>query len=56
MNLKFESKKNFLDILNNFKTDLFNRMNYEELKRCLLSKLKENGKPEEIKLINNEKL
>ena len=23
----------------NFKTDLFNRMNYEELKRCLLSKL-----------------
>ena len=39
MNLKYESKKNFFDILNDFKTDLFNRMNYEELKRCLLSKL-----------------
>ena len=55
INLKFESKKEFLDILNNFKTDLFNRMNYEELKRCLLSKLKENGKTEEIKNINNKK-
>ena len=55
INLKFESKKEFLDILNEFQTDLYNRMNYEELKRCLLSKLKENGKPEEIKTINIKK-
>ena len=55
INLKFESKKEFLDILNEFQTDLYNRMNYEELKRCLLSKLKENGKPEEIKAINIKK-
>ena len=55
INLKFESKKEFLDILNDFQTDLYNRMNYEELKRCLLSKLKENGKPEEIKTINIKK-
>ena len=55
INLKFESKKEFLDILNEFETDLYNRMNYEELKRCLLSKLKENGKPEEIKTINIKK-
>ena len=55
INLKFESKKEFLDILNEFQTDLYNRMNYEELKRCLLSKLKENGKPEEIKTINFKK-
>ena len=55
INLKFESKKEFLDILNEFQTDLYNRMNYEELKRCLLSKLKENGKPEEIKTINVKK-
>ena len=55
INLKFESKKEFLDILNEFQTDLYNRMNYEELKRCLLSKLKENGKPEEIKSINIKK-
>ena len=55
INLKFESKKEFLDILNDFQTDLYNRMNYEELKRCLLSKLKENGKPEEIKAINIKK-
>ena len=39
INLKFESKKEFLNILNEFKTDLFNRINYEDLKRCLLSKL-----------------
>ena len=37
--LKFKSKKEFLDILNEFKTDLYNRINYEELKKCLLSKL-----------------
>ena len=55
INLKFESKKEFLDILNDFKTDLFNRLNYEELKRCLLSKLKENGKSEGIKSINTKK-
>ena len=53
--LKFESKKEFLDNLNEFKTDLFNRMNYEELKRCLLSKLKENGISDEINYIENKK-
>ena len=53
--LKFESKKEFLEILNDFKTDLFNRMNYEELKRCLLSKLKENGISDEINYIENKK-
>ena len=39
INLNFESKKEFLNFLNLFKTYLFNRMNYEDLKRCLLSKL-----------------
>ena len=27
--LKFKSKKEFLEILNEYKTDLFNRMNFE---------------------------
>ena len=56
--LKFESKKEFLEILNNFKTALFNRMNYEELKNCLLYKLnilKENGTSEELKNIENRR-
>ena len=50
--LKFESKKEFLDVMNNFKTSLYNRMNYEELKNCLLFKLTENGISGELK--NNE--
>ena len=37
--LKFKSKKEFLDVLNEFKTDLYNRMNYEELKKCFLFKI-----------------
>ena len=40
--LKYSSKKEFIDILENFHTDLYNRMNYEELKKCLLSKVNEN--------------
>ena len=47
--LKFNSKKEFLEILNEYKTDLFNRMNFEELKNCLLSNIKENGMDEKIK-------
>ena len=42
--LKFKSKKEFLDVLNEFKTDLYNRMNYEELKKCFLFKINENNK------------
>jgi len=41
--LKFKSKKEFLDVLNEFKTDLYNRMNYEELKKCFLFKINENN-------------
>ena len=40
--LKFTSKNDFVKILENFHTDLYNRMNYEELKKCLLSKINEN--------------
>ena len=53
--LKFKSKKEFLDILNDYKTDLFNRMNFEELKKCLLFNLEENGIDSKIKTINNKK-
>ena len=53
--LKFESKKEFLDILNDYKTDLFNRMNFEELKKCLLFKLEANGLDEKSKIIENKK-
>ena len=41
--LKFTSKGDFIKILENFHTDLYNRMNYEELKKCLLSKINENN-------------
>ena len=40
--LKFTSKSDFVKVLENFHTDLYNRMNYEELKKCLLSKINEN--------------
>ena len=40
--LKFTSKNDFIKVLENFHTDLYNRMNYEELKKCLLSKINEN--------------
>ena len=40
--LKFNSKSEFVAVLENFHTDLYNRMNYEELKKCLLSKINEN--------------
>ena len=53
--LKFKSKKEFLDILNEYKTDLFNRMNFEELKKCLLYNLEENGIDSKIKTINDKK-
>ena len=52
--LKFKSKKEFIDILNEFKTDLYSRMNYEELKKCLLSKLTENGRTENLKISDNK--
>ena len=42
--LKFSSKSDFIKVLENFHTDLYNRMNYEELKKCLLSKINENQK------------
>ena len=54
--LKFRSKKEFLDILNEYKTDLFNRMNFEELKKCLLFKLEENGIDSKTKIINDKKV
>lgn len=53
--LKFKSKKEFLEILNEYKTDLFNRMNFEELKNCLLYNIKENGIKENINLNSNKK-
>ena len=53
--LKFKSKKEFLDILNEFKTDLYNRINYEELKKYLLSKLNENTIKKEVNNIEGIK-
>ena len=41
--LKFTSKSDFVKVLDNFHTDLYNRMNYEELKKCLLSRVNENN-------------
>ena len=43
--LKYTSKPDFISVLENFHTDLYNRMNYEELKRCLLSRA--------IEILNN---
>jgi len=39
--LKYTSKKDFVSVLEDFHTDLYNRMNYEELKKCLLSRVNE---------------
>ena len=49
--LKFTSKSDFINILENFHTDLYNRMNYEELKKCLLSKI--NEIPKDNNILNN---
>ena len=56
MRLKFDSKKDFISILENFHTDLYNRINYEELRKCLLSKVNENNKnPNPVNNILKEK-
>lgn len=39
--LKYTSKKDFVSVLEDFHTDLYNRMNYEELKKCLLTRVHE---------------
>ena len=56
--LKFNSKNEFVTTaLENFHTDLYNRMNYDELKKCLLSKINEvqnnNNQPINTSLNNN---
>ena len=56
MRLKFDSKKDFISILENFHTDLYNRINYEELRKCLLSKVNENNNnPNPVNNILKEK-
>ena len=56
MRLKFDSKKDFISLLENFHTDLYNRINYEELRKCLLSKVNENNKnPNPVNNILKEK-
>ena len=53
--LKFTSKSDFVKDLENFPTDLYNRMNYEELKKCLLSKVKESQNQKNINNISENK-
>ena len=52
--LKFNSKSDFISILENFHSDLYNRMNYEELKKCLLFKVNENNNNDNLNNIKSK--
>ena len=52
--LKYESLDDFLNTINNFPTDLFNRFNFDELKKCILSKYNNQNQNINVSINNNQ--